>query len=246
MFKALFLDMDETLCDTSGANNKALAILANQARERFPDFFADETADDFAQAYIRGIYRRLTPRYEALLLPALNEEQFRMALIQLILSDMGLPGVSQTDAAHLQRSFDDARTQYFDFFPGIKAWLMDLRSRYKLVVITNGPEYSQVAKVDRVNLRDLVDEVLIGGLEPEQKPAKSIFEKALSLVSMKAHEVLHIGDSLEADIQGANNAKIASVWISHGQDLPDDSVALPDHVIEHPLQLPQLITQLSG
>lgn len=243
MLTTLLLDLDETLCDTTGANNKALALMAEQFSELFPQT-SDEHAQAFAQSYIKGIYRELDQRYQALLLPVVNEEAFRLELIRLICADMGITTLPENTEAILQRCFDDARTRFFDFFPGIEAWLAELRQHFTLGVITNGPEFSQVVKVDRVNLRERVDFVIIGGQEPEQKPHKSIFDKALELAGCETHEVLHIGDSLAADIQGANNAGIDSVWISHSQELPNSSQAVPTHIIENPLQLPELIAQL--
>ena len=77
MITTLLLDLDETLCDTTGANNKALALLA----EKFNQLFAQTSVAEgqaFAQAYIQGIYRELDERYQALLLPVENEEAFRL------------------------------------------------------------------------------------------------------------------------------------------------------------------------
>ena len=173
MLTTLLLDLDETLCDTTGANNKALALMAEKFEELFSAINPTaQQGDDFAQAYISGIYRELSPRYEALLLPVRNEEQFRLQLIGLILADMGISSIPDGAASALQQCFDDARTHFFDFFPGIDEWLDQLREHFTVGVITNGPEFSQVVKVDRVNLRERVDFVLIGGQEPEQKMKK--------------------------------------------------------------------------
>ena len=46
------------------------------------------------------------------------------------------------------------------------------------------------------------------------KPDPVIFEKALSEFRFQPDEVFHIGDSLNADIRGANNCGIKSIWIN--------------------------------
>ena len=241
MLKAIFLDLDETLCDTTGANNKALATMA----EKFSSLFGNAIdAERAANMYIKGIYRELDERYSSLLLPVTNEKNFRLALIELILSDLGITDIPKGSAEILQSTFDDARTHYFDFFDGIEQLLLDLRKQYKLVVITNGPEFSQVVKVERVNLINYVDHIIIGGQEKEQKPAKSIFEKALGLVDCQPEEVIHVGDSLSADIAGANNTGIASIWIQHGQEPPSDASQQPTYTIDHPAALPALLSEL--
>jgi N-acylneuraminate-9-phosphatase len=243
MLKALFLDMDETLCDTSGANKKAVCIMAEKA-----DALLDGRIDsqDFGNRYLKGIYRELDARYSALLLPVNDEEQFRLALIKLILEDLGISDVSAVTIAELQETFDIARSYCFDFFPGIKELLEDLRTRFTLVVITNGPEFSQIAKINAVNLNKYVDHIIIGGQEKEQKPAVSIFEKALTLAQCHKDEVVHIGDSLKADVAGANNSGIVSVWISHGEELDETADIIPNHIIETPFQIRDLVNLLDS
>ena len=242
--KALFLDMDETLCDTTGANNKALEKMATLAQTLLGQTF-DGIA--FSHAYLKGIYRELSPAYQAKLLPIAedSEEAFRHALIEAIFKDMGEnldPARSIAYAKKLQRCFDDARTEYFDFYDGIVEWLAHMRESYTLVVITNGPEFSQVTKVERVNLKAHVDHIIIGGQEPEQKPHKSIFDKALRLANCTANEAIHIGDSLSADIKGALNAGIHSIWIQHGQEPSPDIQA--DWVVKLPFDVEPLLNNI--
>lgn len=241
MLKALFLDMDETLCDTTGANKKALFFLAEKAQSLFGGRIHPEA---LTSRYLKGIYRELDARYSDILLPVTDEEAFRLALISLILNDLGIDDAKPSDIGELQASFDNARSYCFDFFPGIKELLVDLRGRFILVVITNGPAFSQMAKINAVNLENYVDHIIIGGQEKEEKPAKSIFQKALTLAHCNESEALHIGDSLKADIAGANNAGIRSVWVSHGNELDESTGIIPDHIIETPFQLRDLINML--
>lgn len=49
------------------------------------------------------------------------------------------------------------------------------------------------------------------------KPNKEIFELALEKTGLSADEVLHIGDSLSCDIEGAKNAGIDVVWLNRGK-----------------------------
>ena len=240
--KALFLAMDATLCDTTKANDLAITEMATRAHLLISNSFNGAA---FAQTYVRGIYRELDSQYTLNLPSTANEEEFRHQLILRILNTMGqtISAEKAIDVAiELQQTFDNARTQYFDFYPGIQDWLKSMRDHYQLVVITNGPEFSQVAKVQRVNLIAHVDHVIIGGQEPAQKPDKSIFEKALGLCHCNADQVIHIGDSLTTDIQGALNAGIASVWVQHGQEPRADIQA--DWVIGSPLELEGLLNNI--
>ncbi|MFT6899216.1 MAG: N-acylneuraminate-9-phosphatase, partial [Paraglaciecola sp.] len=99
-------------------------------------------------------------------------------------------------------------------------------------------------KVERVKLAQHVDHIIIGGQEKEQKPAPSIFTKALRLAACENHEVIHIGDGLLPDIGGANASNIKSVWVRHNQPFDKNLGITPDYIVEHPDELPVLIEQL--
>ncbi len=241
--KALFFDLDETLCDTSGANEKALQDMALKVDEVFAGHV---DASDFTGRYLRGIYRQLDQRYAERLLPVVDEGAFRLALIDMILEDLGVSGAPADNIATLQGAFDQARSQHFDFYPGVGELLLELREQYTLVVITNGPEFSQVAKVEAVQLNNYVDHIIIGGQEKEQKPAPSIFAKAMRLAQCESHETIHFGDSLAADIQGAINSDIASVWISHQRELDLSLNIEPTHILPTPLDMAAFIRRLSA
>ena len=237
MFKALFLDLDETLCDTTGANLKARDFLAGKARELFDSHF---DAFTFSNDYLTGIYKIFTPEMKEVFLPINNEEIFRRDLLKFLLRKHNVATtLSDGELDGLRMEFDDYRMLCFDFFPGVKDLIRKLKNCYKLVVITNGPIYSQHPKVNKVQIRDLVDHVIIGGEEPEEKPHQSIFIKACRLADCSPGEAIHVGDSLPADIAGAVNAGIKSVWIS--PEMKDDP--LPDHIIPNIIHLPEVLKE---
>lgn len=244
MLKALFLDMDETLCDTAGANQQAAAQFAAEVEARFGTE-VDSTA--VAQNYLRGIYREWTDAERARYMPIIQQQSegaFRIQLIRDLLQAQGLAAVEESAAQALQDKFDHDRLAAFDFYPGIREFLAEARKYFTLVVITNGPEFSQIPKVEAVNLAAHVDHIIIGGQEPEQKPARSIFEKALKLANCEAHEAIHLGDSLATDIAGAHNSGITSVWIQHQQPLDAELGIDPHHSVVHPSEIPDLIRKL--
>ncbi|MEH6637256.1 MAG: HAD-IA family hydrolase [Halioglobus sp.] len=244
MLKALFLDMDETLCDTFSANEKARQLMGQALQSQYGDSVDGEGV---ARAYVAGIYRQWSDSQRARYLPIIeqqNEGAFRLQLIRDLLAAQGIDSVSEAAAKALQSNFDHDRLEAFHFYPGIADFLLQARRIFTLVVITNGPEYSQIPKVEAVNLAQYVDHIIIGGQEPAQKPARSIFEKALRLANCEAHEAIHVGDSLATDIAGAHGSGITSVWIQHQQPLDAELGIDPHHTVLHPDELPALIRQL--
>jgi HAD superfamily hydrolase (TIGR01509 family) len=243
MLKALFLDMDETLCDTTAANRRAQQLLGDKVNA----LYQGADGQVFASAYVTGIYREWTDAQRQRYMPIIEQQSegaFRVQLIRDLLADQGIEDISESDAQLLQDKFDSDRLDGFDFYPGVMDFLTEARKLFTLVVITNGPEFSQVPKVEAVNLADHVDHIIIGGQEPEQKPAVSIFEKALKLANCEPHEAIHIGDSLKADVAGALNSGITAVWIQHQQPLDAELGINPDHTVMRPEEIPELIRNL--
>lgn len=59
------------------------------------------------------------------------------------------------------------------------------------------------------------------------KPRKELFELALKETGLHANQVIHIGDSLSSDIQGAASAGINAIWVNRsGRNVPDGVVAV--------------------
>lgn len=244
MLKALFFDMDETLCDTRAATEHAMLLMGGALEAQFGENIGGQA---IAAAYVAGIYREWSDAQRLRYSPIIeqqSESAFRVQLIRDLLALEGVNELSEKTAQDLQLAFDRDRMESFDFFPGITDFLIAARKFFTLVVITNGPEFSQIPKVESVNMAKYVDHIIIGGQEPEQKPAQSIFYKALKLANCEAHEAVHVGDSLAADIAGAHNSGITSIWIQHQQPLDAELGINPHHTVLHPSEIPALISTL--
>ncbi|EGQ9596227.1 HAD-IA family hydrolase [Vibrio parahaemolyticus] len=240
MLKAIFFDMDETLCGTSQADKAAGQKFAAWIQQTYPQV-SDPQA--FLQRYLQGVYKKLNAEFPQLVALLPDENAFRCGLIQTILAEDGIH-IDAEQAQQAQHYFDSARMGAFTFFPGVKEMLTDLRKHYKLVVITNGPIFSQHPKLKATQMDEWVDHIIVGGEEPEEKPAASIFQKALNLVDVKPEETLHIGDSLAADIAGANNMGILSVWVNAtGASNPTEIT--PNFEIREAVELKEILKTLA-
>ncbi|ATI46643.1 HAD family hydrolase [Vibrio parahaemolyticus] len=240
MLKAIFFDMDETLCGTSQADKAAGQKFAAWIQQTYPQV-SDPQA--FLQRYLQGVYKKLNAEFPQLVALLPDENAFRCGLIQTILAENGIH-IDAEQAQQAQHYFDSARMGAFTFFPGVKEMLTDLRKHYKLVVITNGPIFSQHPKLKATQMDEWVDHIIVGGEEPEEKPAASIFQKALNLVDVKPEEALHIGDSLAADIAGANNMGILSVWVNAtGASNPTEIT--PNFEIRETVELKEILKTLA-
>lgn len=54
------------------------------------------------------------------------------------------------------------------------------------------------------------------------KPSRQMFRRGLAMLGLGAGDVVHVGDSLTADVAGAHAAGIAAVWVNRrGRPVPD-------------------------
>ncbi|MBA2715553.1 MAG: HAD family hydrolase [Propionibacteriales bacterium] len=93
--------------------------------------------------------------------------------------------------------------------------------RWRLGVVTNGDAAVQAAKIAAAGLAPLVDGICISGAEGVAKPHREIFDLAALRCGADLVGGWMIGDSPLADIQGAHNAGLNSVWIA------DEGIAWP-------------------
>ncbi|MGC6360176.1 HAD-IA family hydrolase [Bisgaard Taxon 45] len=83
-----------------------------------------------------------------------------------------------------------------------------LKKKYPLVAITNGNVAPQ-----RIGLSQF-DLVLRGGEQGRAKPHQDLFHQTAQQFGLQPHEILHVGDNLITDVQGAIQADCQAVWIN--------------------------------
>ena len=71
------------------------------------------------------------------------------------------------------------------------------------------------------------------------KPRRELFEYALACAGCRPEEVVHIGDSLTSDVQGAGALGIRTIWLNRGNRPVPPGVSAAD-------TLPEAIELLSG
>jgi HAD superfamily hydrolase (TIGR01549 family) len=239
MIKAIFLDMDETLCDTKLADRKTQTWIK--------DFLLPEykikNSNKWSERYFLGVYKKLNNEFPDINRFHNDEESFRIALIESLFNEQNI-FLDKKEYKKIQFLIDKNRMKEFDFFPGVGSLLKNLRKTYTLIIITNGPTFSQHPKLQRVNLSEYVDHIIVGGEEPEEKPSPSIFQKALALAQAEASQAIHVGDSLTTDVIGANKIGITSVWISPKNEITNSMTFTPDYVIPCVTELPYILNHL--
>ena len=86
--------------------------------------------------------------------------------------------------------------------------------------------------VSNIDTADIIQAIDYHGLKPADvftsedarsyKPRKELFELALQKTGFKSDEVIHIGDSISSDINGASSVGINTLWLNRfGKSIPD-------------------------
>jgi len=123
---------------------------------------------------------------------------------------------NETLARELAAQFLERLPQKKNLFPYALEILQYLSAKgYHLHLLTNGFEQVQHSKLRSSNLHNYFCEVITSEASKSLKPNKEIFDYALEKCNTCKEECIMIGDNLDADIQGAINAGIDTVFVNH-------------------------------
>jgi HAD superfamily hydrolase (TIGR01662 family) len=134
--------------------------------------------------------------------------------------------------------------------PHVHQTLRRLQERnLKLAIVSNAADNANVQRlIDNAHLRSYFDPIIVSANVGVRKPNPRIFEPVLKAWNIAPSEVVMIGDTLGADILGAKNARMKSIWVTMQADTPYNTAhrdtILPDAVCESLDQLPFVIERM--
>lgn len=120
----------------------------------------------------------------------------------------------EVDGQEMAHRYQEFIGQQGQIFEGADRLLQVLVDRgYKLYAATNGVTYIQENRLLNSPILPYFEQVFISEKMGTQKPSADFYEKIAEQIGcLDMSQFLMIGDSLTADIQGANNAGMDSVW----------------------------------
>lgn len=81
------------------------------------------------------------------------------------------------------------------FVSGTRAMLADLRERYRVGILTNGPSVAQHDKIDRLDLGNAVDAAVVTGDLRAGKPDERAFAAVCDALGTPPSRTVHVGDA---------------------------------------------------
>jgi putative hydrolase of the HAD superfamily len=249
MIKAIFFDLDDTLLWDQKSVKEAFFTTCRLAEERFGinasqlEEAVRQTARNLYSSYetyeftqmiginpFEGLWGDFLDEQEDLkklknIVPSYRREAWALGLKKLGIDDPDL-------AAELGERFPQERKKAPFVYEETFEVLDKLKDNYQLILITNGSPNLQHTKLALTpELIPYFDHIVISGDFGKGKPDPSIFEYALSRLSLQKEDVIMVGDNLMTDILGANRVGIKSVWINRHQK--DRNEVIPTYEIHH-------------
>ncbi|MEO6489583.1 MAG: YjjG family noncanonical pyrimidine nucleotidase [Ferruginibacter sp.] len=226
VYKHLFFDLDHTLWDFDTNAKESLG-------EIYKEFSLDEkVTPQFNDFYIKYLHHNeiLWDRYQKGFISAEELKWKRMwrTLLDFKIGDEVL-------SKQLSGRFLELLPSKKQVFPHTMEILEYLTGKkYKVHLITNGFEKTQWSKIRNSGLDKYITHVITSEGSNSLKPKKEIFEFAIKKAGATLTECIMIGDNLEADIQGAINAGMDSIFVNH---INATTTMIPTFTITHLEQL---------
>ena len=220
-FDAVLFDLDGTLCHR---NQDTDAIYANAFEQVGEEPFGEPTAlwaaldgppdhDDWL-GYIGAGFARLAAQH-------------------------GRTDVDPLALAEALNEFVDDTA--VTLLPGAEHALESAAEIGPVGMVTNGPKDRQQAKLEALNIVHRFDVIVYGAELSRRKPHTVPFERSLAELDLVPAQVLYVGNSLEYDVAGAQNAGLSAAWL-RGTD--DDAGAYdPEYVLDSLSDLPDVLNE---
>ncbi len=216
--RAALFDLDDTLYDHQYGSRAALKALY----ERYACFQSIPFAELERQHSV------LLEHYHAYLLRGdMTLDEVRFARFH----DLFARHNGSADPALVVEAQTLYRETYYrseQIVPGAVTLLERLRSAgVKIGIVTNNTLAEQTGKIQRCGLDPLIDALIVPEVVGAAKPDPRIFGAVLDQLGCAADEVVMIGDSWTADIEGAQAVGIRAIWLNrYGRTCPDRALAV--------------------
>ncbi|WP_430165559.1 HAD family hydrolase [Peribacillus psychrosaccharolyticus] len=194
-YKALLFDLDDTLLDRDKAVDRLFFILLKKCYEDTND----STKNEMLQKFKEYDHRSYGVSDKTRVIESLFEE---------------FPPKYRLPHNYILEFWDYNFPHCFSIEENIIRIVNRIKKHVKVAIITNGSTKRQKAKIMNTHLHNCFDIVIISEEVGFKKPDKRIFELALTQLNVQPEDALFVGDDLEKDIGGCQNAHIKGIWFN--------------------------------
>jgi putative hydrolase of the HAD superfamily len=212
--KHIFFDLDHTIWDFDRNAEETLSELFHEYRlERLgltsPELFIETYTLNNHQLWADYHVGKISKDH-------LRATRFRKTFLDLGLHPDDIPAAFEEDYVRICPTKTN-------LFPRVHETLSYLEEKYHLHLISNGFKESTEMKVERTGLAKYFKTIVISEVVGTNKPDRAIFEYALAGARAEKRESIMIGDSIEADIRGAQQFGMEAIFFNPcSKELPED------------------------
>ncbi|SIQ16243.1 putative hydrolase of the HAD superfamily [Solilutibacter tolerans] len=222
LIRAITLDLDDTLWPFPPIGERIERVLHTWFETHAP-----RTAAQFPIPAMRRLRERVMDRYPQ---QSHDASWLRRKGIEIALAESG------SDPALADEAYAAffAERNRVDFYDDARDALARIAARVPVYALSNGN--ADLATIG-------IDQYFTGKVTAREfgrgKPDASIFLHACDQLGVAPHEVLHVGDDVEADIVGAHRAGLMTCWL-HRDDARERHPTWPKREFVPSLILPTL------
>jgi putative hydrolase of the HAD superfamily len=227
-YKHLFFDLDHTIWDFDKNAEETLHELYQTYKLQDLGL---HSADKFIETYTANNHQLWADYHLGKITKqVLRETRFSKTFIDLGISPERIPHQFEDDYVNICPTKTN-------LFPKTHETLTYLKNKYNMHVISNGFKESTEMKIQNNGLDIYFDNVIISEIVGINKPDRAIFDHALNLADAQVSESMMIGDSIEADIRGAQGIGMKAIYFNpEGREAPQD--------VEHQIKCLSELTEI--
>ena len=153
--------------------------------------------------------------------PQISREEYLRAHRQHLTTESRTPVFAElladrttdVDPESMATAYREEITDSLEPLAGIEPFITELRSRYRVGLLTNGSVLAQRSKIEHLGWEELFDTTLVTGELPAGKPNTAAFEALLDGLGTTAGETVYIGDTPLDDIEGATQSGLYAIQV---------------------------------
>lgn len=152
-----------------------------------------------------------------------NIELPMSSLLRDTLSGFSLNGINNSQIDDLLQRMYTVSESHWHPVDGLHGVLDEIREGgFSMGIISNAADNQNVQRlIDKAGIREYFNPILVSAAVGIRKPDRRIFETLVKAWEKPPDELVMVGDSLRADIRGAQAAKMHQIWIKSFVD-PED------------------------
>lgn len=218
MYKAVILDLDDTLYEYESLNQEATGALRDYTCQRFA---VSNVEFDRAFSLARAETKKV--------LGETGASHNRMLYCQKTLEYLGRRPVN--GALDMYEVYWGYMLDHMALREGVMDMLVSCcRKGIKIGICSDLTAHIQHRKLKQLGIVDYIDAIVTSEEAGAEKPASVMFCMVLDKLKVDAKEALYIGDSLKKDVKGAIAEGIDALWFHDENDADYKTVASFDEI----------------